>query len=1217
MRGQRPTTLRAVFEECQKGHQNLTKLLAALRNIHATHPDPAQFQAEFIHYLKHSLVVFRREPAVERTLEFVAKFAGSFATEAGSGSDEEKENTGGNKKFHMDLFDFLLKSHNANSQAVRFRACQLINKMLNALGEDAEVDDDLYDRIFECMLMRLRDKIPAIRVQAVLALTRLQDPSDQSCAVITAYQYLLGCDPNPDVRRAILSCIAPSTHTLSGVLQRVRDVNQSVRVMAFKVLAEKFHIRALTIAQRLQVLQQGLNDRAEAVREVCGTKLLQSWLRLFEGNILDLLGCLDVETTCGTDEDVTTGNPTGEETIEAAVMWMFKQTPTDELITNFDLLKESHVVPLESLSCESALYWRCLCQYVKSLGTEGEEYLDRLLPNLTALCDYVQRCLCQYVKSLGTEGEEYLDRLLPTLTALCDYVQSHLQTLPSVEGGLDMTSAVLYHLQTLPSVEGGLDMTHLQTLPSVEGGLDMTSAVDDHLRKEFVAQQLMMILGIPDLTDEVGRKRLGSLVHDMLLSDNMTRPLLKLLEALGSLVHDMLLSDNMTRPLLKLLVLQKRLGSLVHDMLLSDNMTRPLLKLLILRYCSVQPDQEARIREVVEVIADIREPITVLETSLSQEQMRQKELKLASIRVQLNEAREEMDQLVAAQEFQKAAEMKGRVDELELSKSDLLEEMQPQTQEVRTEKNDSVTLLRCLTIAAEMLQTLTLKGLSPTLRTLVDSLMLTGIQSQDPAVRNMAVRCLGLTAVLCKDTAVQYLPLFLQASQVDLDAIQVTALQIVFDLLLIFGLKAFGAEQQNQGGEGEGETEEPQQATPNNTANSLLSILTGMLDSENTDIRTNAAEGLAKLMMSGRVLSGKLLSRLLLLWYNPTTEDDTHLRHCLGTFFPMFAFSGRSTQECVEEAFLPTLQTLLDAPDTSPLATVDVGNVGSLLTTLTSRTNMRQFCVERTGKPDLPRDMEDYSAHDNLALKLCNEVLKDTYSPDVRMFCKILGSMEPTASSTAHLKDLYVLSQQITQELDDRLSLRSIEHFQKTLCELCPGLTGEGQGDTSQREQQEGGSTENQQGGSTEHQGETGAKESTEQTQDKEGTGEQGSAQASEKLHEASVLTAVENVDQLEDNVFTTPAPPTNKKAQKGKSTAAKRKPAAKTPGKTSARRGKKKADWESDSDADAEASVSESPAPASRPRSSRKAATRTRVNLKDLLSDSGSDASHDDALTV
>eukprot|EP00058_Branchiostoma_floridae_P024891 XP_002610381.1 hypothetical protein BRAFLDRAFT_120047 [Branchiostoma floridae] len=1021
MRGQRPTTLCAVFKECQKGHQNTTKLLAALKNIHATHPDPAQFQAEFIHYLKHSLVVFRREPAVERTLEFVAKFAGSFAAEAGSGSDEEKENAGGNRKFHMDLFDFLLKSHNANSQAVRFRACQLINKMLNALGEDAEVDDDLYDRIFECMLMRLRDKIPAIRVQAVLALTRLQDPSDQSCAVITGCP---GTDPTTGPVRPELRCY-------------YRWVVIIVHVVLL-VLAEKFHIRALTIAQRLQVLQQGLNDRSEAVREVCGTKLLQSWLRLFEGNILDLLGCLDVETTCGTDEEVTTGQPTGEETIEAAVMWMFKQTPTDELIMNFDLLGESHVIPLASLTCESALYWRCLCQYVKSLGTEGEEYQDRLLPTLTALCDYVQ--------------------------------------------------------------------SHLETLPSVEGGLDMTSAVDDHLRKEFVAQQLVMILGIPDLTDEVGRKRLRGLIHDMLLSDNMTRP---------------------------------------------------LLKLLIVRYCSVQTDQEARIRDLVEVIADIREPITVLETSLSQEQMRQKELKLASIRVQLNEAREEMDQLVAAQEFQKAAEMKGRVDELELSKSDLTEEMQPQTQEVRTEKNDPLTLLRCLTIAAEMLQTLTLKGLSPTLRTLVDSLMLTGIQSADPAVRNMAVRCLGLTAVLCKDTAVQYLPLFLQASQVDLDAIQVTALRIVFDLLLIFGLKAFGAEnseQQNQG-EGEGETEEPQQATPNNTANSLLSILTGMLDSENTDIRTNAAEGLAKLMMSGRVLSWKLLSRLMLLWYNPTTEDDTHLRHCLGTFFPMFAFSGRSAQECVEEAFLPTLQTLLDAPDTSPLATVDVGNVGSLLTTLTSRANMKQFCVERTGKPDLPRDME-----------LCNEILKDTYSPDVRMFCKILGTMEPTASSTAHLKDLYVLSQQITQELDDRMSLKYMDQFQKTLCELCPGLTGDGQGDTSQTGQ-----------------------ENTSQTGQEGTTGNQRETEG--------------NKEQSQD--------------KEGKSTAAKKKAATKTPGKTPARRGKKKADWESDSDADAEASVSESPAPATRARSTRKAATRTRVNLKDLLSDSGSDAPQDDSQAV
>jgi condensin complex subunit 3 len=38
----------------------------------------------------------------------------------------------------------------------------------------------------------------------------------------------------------------------------------------------------------------------------------------------------------------------------------------------------------------------------------------------------------------------------------------------------------------------------------------------------------------------------------------------------------------------------------------------------------------------------------------------------------------------------------------------------------------------------------------------------------------------------------------------------------------------------------------------------------------------------------------------------------------------------------VEEAFLPTLRTLLNAPATSPLAEVDVNNVAELLVQLTN-----------------------------------------------------------------------------------------------------------------------------------------------------------------------------------------------------------------------------------------------------------------------------------------
>ena len=67
---------------------------------------------------------------------------------------------------------------------MRFRCCQMVNKLLTSLSEDAQIDDDLYDKIYECMLMRLRDKFPSVRVQAVLALSRLQDPRDNDCPII-------------------------------------------------------------------------------------------------------------------------------------------------------------------------------------------------------------------------------------------------------------------------------------------------------------------------------------------------------------------------------------------------------------------------------------------------------------------------------------------------------------------------------------------------------------------------------------------------------------------------------------------------------------------------------------------------------------------------------------------------------------------------------------------------------------------------------------------------------------------------------------------------------------------------------------------------------------------------------------------------------------------------------------------------------------------------
>lgn len=86
--------------------------------------------------------------------------------------------------FFTNLLFSLPQSHGANSHAVRFRVCQLVNKLLGSLSENAQIDDDLCDRIHETMLVRVTDKYPNVRIQAALAMARLQDPNNPDCPTI-------------------------------------------------------------------------------------------------------------------------------------------------------------------------------------------------------------------------------------------------------------------------------------------------------------------------------------------------------------------------------------------------------------------------------------------------------------------------------------------------------------------------------------------------------------------------------------------------------------------------------------------------------------------------------------------------------------------------------------------------------------------------------------------------------------------------------------------------------------------------------------------------------------------------------------------------------------------------------------------------------------------------------------------------------------------------
>ncbi|XP_007101936.1 condensin complex subunit 3 isoform X1 [Physeter macrocephalus] len=885
--------IKEAFQLAQQPHQNQAKLVVALSRTYRSVDDKTGFYEEFVHYLKYAMVVYKREPAVERIIEFTAKFVTSF--HQSDMEDDEEEEDGGILNY---LFTFLLKSHEANSNAVRFRVCQLINKLLGNMPENAQIDDDLFDKINEAMLIRLKDKIPNVRIQAVLALSRLQDPKDDECLVVNAYATLIENDSNPEVRRAVLSCIAPSAKTLPKIVGRTKDVKEAVRKLAYQVLAEKVHMRAMSIAQRVMLLQQGLNDRSDAVKQAVQKHLLQGWLRFTEGNILELLHRLDVENSY--------------EVAVSVLNALFSVTPLNELVEICKNNDGRKLIPADTLTPEIALYWRVLCEYLRSKGDEGEEFLEQILPEPVVYAEY----LLSYIQSIPVVNEEQRG-----------------------------------------------DFSYIGNL----------------MTKEFIGQQLILIIKFLDTNEEGGRKLLLAILQEIL-----TLP---------------------TTPI-------------------------SLISFLVERLLHMIIDDNKRTQIVTEIISEIRAPIVTVGVDNDPADARKNELKMAEIKVKLIEAKAALENCINLQDFNQASELKEEIKALEDAKINLLKETeQLEIKEVHIEKNDADTLQKCLILCYELLkQMCTSTGIGATMNGIVESLILPGIVSVHPTVRNLAVWCLGCCGLQNQDFASKHFVLLLQVLQIDDVTIKISALKAIFDQLMAFGFQPFKTKKikaiQSEGAEvNTNEEQESKESEEADTTKNVLKLLSDFLDSEVSELRTGAAEGLAKLMFSGLLVSSRILSRLVLLWYNPVTEEDVRLRHCLGVFFPMFAYASRTNQECFEEAFLPTLQTLANAPASSPLAEIDITNVAELLVDLT----------RPSGLNPQAKNSQDYQAltvHDNLAIKICNEILTCPYSPEIRVYTKALSSLELTSSLA---KDLLVLLNEILELVKDRTCVRALEKIKVQL----------------------------------------------------------------------------------------------------------------------------------------------------------------------------------------
>lgn len=432
-----------------------------LAEAHAS--DPQAFAQALLTQLNRCMLVYRREPSVERVVSFVAGYAASCAAAAAaagsSANDSDDDDGGGEQTFCSFLLTYLLEFSNAKDKSVRFRACQLIASVLNALGEDAEIRDDLWQEIHGALVPRTRDRVPAVRAQAVAALCRLQDPeAGAGDPVISAYAHLMRCDTSALVRRAALShaAIIPGLPTVEAAMSRTRDVREDVRKFAYGgVLAAKIDPRQLSIAKRVELIQSGTQDRSAAVRRACAAKMMHDgWLHgACDGDLVQLLRMLDVEEN--------------EAAVMRAAEAMLVEAGEQQQQRQGDDAAANEAVDVNELTPESAM-----AMYVRARA-------------LSIRAKKLRRS--KDGRAAAAALAEQLDVMLPSVPDFC--------------------AALEYYHRNQVSVTMSASITEAQ------------DAVNASVA--FVVRMLLRTAAMLDLSDEGGRRMLASTVSAMLDSDRL------------------------------------------------------------------------------------------------------------------------------------------------------------------------------------------------------------------------------------------------------------------------------------------------------------------------------------------------------------------------------------------------------------------------------------------------------------------------------------------------------------------------------------------------------------------------------------------------------------------------------------------------------------------------------------------------------------------------
>ncbi|KAG6446816.1 condensin complex subunit 3 [Manduca sexta] len=479
------------------------------------------------------------------------------------------------------------------------------------------------------------------------------------------------------------------------------------------------------------------------------------------------------------------------------------------------------------------------------------------------------------------------------------------------------------------------------------------------------------------------------------------------------------------------------LQSLITDVLtgdygpLSSDVIRAFVSALELVVGEISPRMEV----IGGVISALRDPPDADVPDTPPPPVDSTELKMqrARLRVSLNVAIEAQEEAVRDQNYALAAECKAKVEDIQKKLEDLSVPAAPPPlptiTTIKEKLTDVPTLRKCLTILNCALDTPQLKTVTPMMRMIFTELEVEIFQN--PEILETALETVALYGMLDKDFAKENKAFFF-ANLIDTsnESVVTTVLKCVADLLCVHGAGVFEDDARDVSAatvasaasaaaakrrtyidatDEEGNLSESAiSLSPSHST--VIELLLKIMDGTCAAYRLIIVEGLCRLLHLGHLESPSILSRLLLLWFNPATVDEDMLRQTIGVFFQTFPATVDGAQDQIQKATLPTLRALANAPSSSPLSEIDQEAVVRFIVSLTR----------------INHELTD--SQGGMATVLCQYVWRRAAAPECALACRALALLAPPRDALLAAELAHML-RDLCQKLPDKQSCRNLTRY--------------------------------------------------------------------------------------------------------------------------------------------------------------------------------------------